>query len=112
MRPPLGCTRPTAACIGDALAGSGFAHDADDVVAADIERDMVDDGQPAMRRGELHRRDRGFPAAALYFQSDQSPARRMRPTESRMPSPIRLKHSTVTEMTMPAAIVGTGDCAM
>ena len=42
----------------------------------------------------------------------QSPARRMRPTESRIPSPIRLKHNTVTEITTPAAMVGTGDCCI
>ena len=140
MRPPLACTRPTAACIVTLLPepDSPTTHTtslrptAKDTSSTTVSGPCAEGKRTVRLRMSSNGFPRGFPdgspracpgtprAASPDGSIDgvpngvmaQSPARLMRPTESRMPSPIRLKHSTVTEMITPAAMVGTGDCAM
>lgn len=52
---------------GDALAGTGFTDDTDDIVTSDVKRDLVDHGQPTMRRRKLNGQVSDFKKWCIVF---------------------------------------------
>ena len=85
---------------GHALAGAGFAHDADDLALLDGQVQPVDRAQHAARGGELDRQVPDLDQSHQRFSFGSS--------ASRSPSPIRLKASTVTRMATPGKVTTQG----
>ena len=78
---------------GDALAGAGFADDADDGTGVEGEVEAIDGAEHAARGGELDDQVADFEQRHQRFSFGSSASRR--------PSPNRLKASTVSRMARP-----------